>query len=333
MSLPFYHFQRPATYLATSTYLIASVQNLVCHFNITDPESNHNLVTDNLPSTSSATPNTLVPVDSDLILEDSVLMLLGDAPKLTQKFGPRIHKDVASRWQELLTKGMSKDKRDKLIEQYLIPENCDMLVPVTLNPEVKVAVSDVVVKRDNALLEKQNQTSAVLSALAQGMELILKNGANPQILKTISDASRLLCDAQYRDHQTRKNYIISATNSDLKDTLLDSTRTSYMFGDNVAEKLRAAKAVQRSGSDLKQKFRKNNFYLKTNPNIANKNLNWRTLHRRPGSKPNAGPYHRRAPAPPPPPPPSRSYGAPPRRDRSPPPPPPQRTTYRRPYRR
>ncbi|XP_060810609.1 uncharacterized protein LOC132904382 [Amyelois transitella] len=135
-----------------------------------------------IPSTSQAVENT----DSEL--DNEILVLLGSAPKIDNKFGKPTHKDLASRWQDILSKGLSKDEKDRLLNEYLIPENCDMLVAPSLNAEVKVALADNMVKRDSSLLAKQKQLSVAIAAINQAIEMTISKESHTKILKPLSDA-------------------------------------------------------------------------------------------------------------------------------------------------
>ncbi|XP_063368524.1 uncharacterized protein LOC134657308 [Cydia amplana] len=241
----------------------------------------------NAPSTSDPTIASLITQDTiSTELDDEILEVLGDAPKSEIKMGKPTHKDLASRWQEILDKGLVKETKDKLTEAYLIPENCDLLVAPLLNPEVKAALADNLVKRDNAIMAKQHQIAIAIAALNQAAELIIAKEQHTKILKPISDACRLLCDSHCSDTKTRRGFVISAINPDMKDVLSETKRNKFLFGDNVSEKLKSAKTIKLSGSDLKQaktyrsnKFHINNF-VKTNRNNGNNRLNWKTMPRK-----------------------------------------------------
>lgn len=88
-------------------------------------------------------------------LDEDILLLLGDAPKAETPMGPSIHKDVARRWQDILAKGLSKEVKENLLKDYLVPSNCDLLLAAALNPEVKAALPEPLVKRDSSLAHKQ----------------------------------------------------------------------------------------------------------------------------------------------------------------------------------
>ncbi|XP_063363523.1 uncharacterized protein LOC134655494 [Cydia amplana] len=231
----------------------------------------------------------------DLQLDEDILQLLGDAPREETPMGPPIHKDIASRWQNILAKGLSKELKESLTKEYLIPNNCDLLMAPTLNPEVRVALPDPLVKRDTSLLYKQKQLGIALSALASVTEMVLANETSKQkLLKPLSDACRILCDSHFTETRTRRGFIISSINAKLKQTLIDSNRDKLLFGENVSEKLKAAKTIQQSGEALKNNPPKPRY---NRPNvqstIANRgNLNFVPQHRKTDTKTN----NRRAPA-------------------------------------
>ncbi|XP_061713654.1 uncharacterized protein LOC133522352 [Cydia pomonella] len=269
---------------------------------------------------------TEVPNPEEQQLDDEILSLLGDAPKSDHPFGPPMHKDIANRWQEILLKGLDKETKEKLLKQYVIPKNCDMLLAPKLNPEAKAALSDGSVKRDFCIMQKQNQVGVALAALASLTELIISGENNKQkLLKPLSDACRILCDSHHSETATRRHFVLTATDAALKETLVEAERDQFLFGENVSEKLKVAKSIQKTGESLKQQqksvFNKNNF-------IANKShLNFKPYRRtdhKPGAstartaraprapqryQPSASSYsyNRRAPAP------SRARSPPPRR--------------------
>lgn len=228
-------------------------------------------------------------------LDEDILALLGDAPKNDTVWGKPIHKDIAARWDEILVKGLSKEVKEKLLKEYLVPSNCEMLIAPKLNAETKAAMAENLVKRDNMLETKQNQIGSALAALSQAVDSILEKDFTPvKLLKPISDACRLLSDSHYNETKTRRHFIISSINSEMKETMTETVRDKYLFGENVSEKLKSAKTIKKSGTDLKQnkpvsiirtqKFNKNNF-------IKNKNQgqsNWRPLQRKPMGKTDAG---------------------------------------------
>lgn len=233
----------------------------------------------------------------DIELDEEILKLLGDAPKPDSALGKSIHKDIASRWKEILTKGLQKEVKDKILQDYLVPSNCELLIAPILNPEAKAALPNYLITRDASLMQRQKQIGSALAALAQATELIIKKNSSPQdILKPLSDACRILCDSHFSETKTRRNFVISALNTKLKEALINTERDKFLFGDNVSDKVKAAQTIQKSGDTLKSTpkpsygnhFNKNNFAVRNKTQKGN--LNFKPLHQKPSnqSKPDAG---------------------------------------------
>lgn len=219
-------------------------------------------------------------------LDENILNLLGEAPKSETPMGKNIHEAISSRWHEVLSKGLEKSTKEKMQQTYLVPGNCELLVAPILNPEIKVAMSEFIVKRDQSLLQKQQQLGTALSALGQATELLIAKEAPEKVLKPLSDACRLLCDSHFLETKIRRNFVVSSVKPDLKETLVNSTRNKLLFGEKLTDQLKCAQNIQKSGEGLKatpkQPFNKKQFIKNNNVNNNNgpKNrLNYKPLHR------------------------------------------------------
>lgn len=219
-------------------------------------------------------------------LDEEILSLLGEAPLVKTSLGKNIHKEIASRWQELLSRGLSKEVKDNLCQQYAVPGNCDLLMAPTLNPEAKAALTSFNIKRDHALKDNQQQIGTALSALSQATELLISKETPEKVLKPLSDACRLLCDYHNVQTKTRRNFVISAVKPELKDMLINTSRNEFLFGENLNEQIKTAKNIQKSGEGLKvtpksNPLDKNKFIKNNNGNTQNKNrLNFKTSYRK-----------------------------------------------------
>ncbi|XP_053616811.2 uncharacterized protein LOC128678925 [Plodia interpunctella] len=203
-------------------------------------------------------------------LEENILQLLGDAPQSDVVLGKEIHKEIAGRWQEILKNGLSKEIKDKLTGQYLIPANCNLLLAPILNPEAKAAVPDIIAKRDTTMFQKQNQIGIALAALSTVMELVISNETSKQkLLQPLSDDCRILCDSHNAETKTRRGIFLNAINTGLRETLASTNRDKYLFGEDVSEKLKIAKNVQKTGESLQKVTPKPN--TKNAPQYKNKN--------------------------------------------------------------
>lgn len=246
------------------------------------------------PSTSTAglptaTEELSMPRDEsenvEMEIDETILSLLGDAPKPETLMGKNIHEAISSRWLEVLSKGLDKDTKEKMQKTYLVPGNCELLVAPILNPEAKVAMTDFMIKRDQSLLQKQQQLGTALAALGQATELLISKEATEKVLKPLSDACRLLCDNHFQDTKTRRNFVVSSVKPDLKETLINTTRNKLLFGDKLTDELKCAQNIQKSGEGLKvtpkQPFNKKQFIKNNNGNNngPKNRLNYKPLPR------------------------------------------------------
>lgn len=167
----------------------------------------------------------------------------------------------------------------------------------------------------------------VLAALSKTLNALVYDSSisTPEsVIEPLSDASRLLCELFYSETRTRRGFIISSINSQMKEQLMETTPNKFLFGENLADGLRTAQNIHRSANILQPNQNRHNFPRNFNNNF----LNTRTPYRRPAAgRPDAGRQQQSARAG------ARAYRAqqygrrrspPPPQRRRPPPPPPHR---------
>lgn len=198
------------------------------------------------PSTSQTASGDVTDAD----LDQDTMIILGEDPSTSVKYGPDLHKEITKRLQHIATEGLDKDCRKALVAKYLVPSNCRYIAAPALNAELKAAIPEAASKRDKAIVVKQDQMASAISCLGQVIttQLILKNN---ELLPKLMDATRILCDIQHYDSITRRNFILSALKRDMKDALGGTKIGEFLFGDNLSETIKSAKAVTKSGTELK----------------------------------------------------------------------------------
>ncbi|XP_060806459.1 uncharacterized protein LOC132903113 [Amyelois transitella] len=185
-------------------------------------------------------------------LDPDVLEILGVDPTASNTYGKDIQKDLAIRMEHCATEGLPKDDRKNMVDSYLLPNNCKLIGPPNLNPELKAALSEQVIKRDKAIESKQRVLSAAISSLAQAITLILSSKEkDANLLRLLMDTSRMLCDCQHSDTLTRRNYVINSIKKEMKESLHNTKIDTSLFGQNLPDTLKAAKAINKSGAELK----------------------------------------------------------------------------------
>ncbi|KAI5632227.1 hypothetical protein NE865_15065 [Phthorimaea operculella] len=182
-------------------------------------------------------------IDSDL------LDILGVDPSATVEYGKDIHGELASRLQHIATSGLTKESRKELNEKYLTPANCAKIGAPAMNPEIKAAVTETVMKRDKGIEARQKQLACAISGLADviNKEIETKEKDNTRV-KQLMDICRILCDIQHAESVTRRNFAIFSIKKELKEHLVTTKIDKTLFGDNLAETLKSAKAVTKSGT-------------------------------------------------------------------------------------
>lgn len=185
-------------------------------------------------------------------VDTGILELLGDDPSITKLYGKDINTDLAVRLQHVATVGLSKDLRKDLQGKYLPPKNCTQIDAPQLNPEIKAAVTDIVIKRDKGIESKQKVLGSAISCLGEAITILLEEqNKNTAIIKLLMDATRLICDCQNTDSMTRRNFILYNLKKDMKDQLTKTKVDNCLFGSDLAETLKTAKSISKSSADLK----------------------------------------------------------------------------------
>lgn len=192
--------------------------------------------------------------EKDEVLDPEILTILGEDPSEQNEYGHNLHKDIAPRWSHILTNGLSKEIKSDLIKQYLPAENCINMKAPKLNLEIEAALTPLNIKKDAYSQSKQNQLSSCLSAIGVALHWALsssKDSVPQKIIKTLSDAGRLLCDSHYRESQSRRYALINNLNKKTQDAVKNTKLDESLFGKNLAEHLKSTKAISQSGAEMK----------------------------------------------------------------------------------
>lgn len=185
-------------------------------------------------------------------LPPELLSALGEATDEKPLYGENIHHSLAQRWIPILKKGLAKDIKDKVLKEYLIPENCKLLKAPTLNPEVKAAVPEIVINRDKNIQSKQDQLGLGISALNKAITLLLLGEDKIQAIKILSDSCRILTDLHYVETQVRTRLITPCLDKSFTPLIKDHERDEMLFGEKLSETIKASKAIERQGTQIKK---------------------------------------------------------------------------------
>lgn len=216
-------------------------------------------------------------------LEPDILCLLGEEPAQEEKFCENVHKDIANRWSDILVNGLKDETKKDILKNYTVPYNLKLAQAPTLNPEIRAAVNEGALKRDNILADKQKVLSSIITCIANTVTAVLQTGCSDeetkcQTLKSLSDAGRLLCHTHYSETQTRRNFLLSCLNKEIKDNVKDLKRDHLLFGNDLQDHLKSMKAIIRAGTELKPSAAKPKLphkHLHQPKEHTSRALNWR----------------------------------------------------------
>ncbi|PZC74186.1 hypothetical protein B5X24_HaOG208212 [Helicoverpa armigera] len=185
-------------------------------------------------------------------LDPDLLSALGESTSDVPDYGESIHSNLSQLWQPLLKKGMPKENKDKLLKEYLVPDNCRLLQAPKLNAEISAAVPDMVRNRDKTLIASQQQLGAGITAINRGMDVLLKNDNKVQAMKHFSNGCRLLCDSHFLATQARVKLITPSLDKAFLNVITDAERDESLFGSSLSEKIKAAKTIEKQGLSIKK---------------------------------------------------------------------------------
>ncbi|KAJ8966376.1 hypothetical protein NQ314_003552 [Rhamnusium bicolor] len=72
-----------------------------------------------------------------------------------------------------------------------------------------------------------------------------------QLIELISDSAKLLADVHHQDSDSRRNLVSLHLKKDLIGTMNETGVDGWLFGENLGDRIKAARAMERSGQDLR----------------------------------------------------------------------------------
>ncbi|CAG9762733.1 unnamed protein product [Ceutorhynchus assimilis] len=174
-------------------------------------------------------------------------------------FGEPLHDILASQYEGLIKSGLVEEDRNDLLKKYLLPENCKYLEPPKCNTQIYSALNESGRKRDDKLRVTQTQIGIALAASAKVLSKLLKMEKTEDILSLIeglSDYNRLLADWYHSESMSRRSIITGFSLQGLlptyyKDALNNAKLDEWLFGEDLTERIKEAKVMERNVTDLK----------------------------------------------------------------------------------
>lgn len=195
-------------------------------------------------------PAAVVP-QGEATLDPQVLEILGKRILEERVLDDEIPAEMLVRWEEILKKGLPAEERARLVSKYPPPKNAKCIDPPSVNPEVKAVLSEVVMKRDERIAAKQTKLAAGIAAIAKMFRGALDDTQEKiSLLERLSDTGRLLVDLLHDESAVRRSLILANIGTSFKDVLNSSTTDEFLFGRQLDEKVKAAKALESTSREL-----------------------------------------------------------------------------------
>ncbi|KAI8433168.1 hypothetical protein MSG28_011204 [Choristoneura fumiferana] len=220
-------------------------------------------------------------------LDPELLDALGESTSDTPEFGEKIHESLAKLWLPLLVKGLPKDKKETMLKEYLIPDNCRLLQAPKLNAEISAAVIDSVRNRDKILVAHQQQLGSGITAINRALNILLNGEDKKSAIQHLSNACRILSDLHTINTNSRIKLITPNLDKNFLHVVQDSVRDETLFGNKLSEKIKAAKAIERQGLQIKKPNPKPSSSQSTSNRSSNSG-NWSGPPRYPSNRGNRG---------------------------------------------
>ena len=140
------------------------------------------------------------------------------------------------------------------LKKYSRQGNIQLEAP-TLNQELMALLNDAAVRRDKHFLATQNLLGTALSSLGSAITKVMY--AEEQtidrliLLEELSDTAKLLTDVHHGQSKARIAYILPSVTKEFRLILEKTTPDKLLFGSDLSEKIRDAKAVAKIGKDFK----------------------------------------------------------------------------------
>lgn len=193
--------------------------------------------------------NVPAPIQPDLdLIDPELLQAIGEYVPEVAEWGPDINDNLAKIWTPILRDGLKKETKEEIVKKHLLPKNCPLSKPPTLNPEIAAMLTENSKNRDHRILKKQNQLGCVLSILGEIITGMLKKALDTQgALKLLSEASRLVADSHFTESETRRALITPLLEKSFVEAFKDRKRDSHLFGDKLGEFIKSSRGIKKTG--------------------------------------------------------------------------------------
>lgn len=190
----------------------------------------------------------------DVLLDNETLELLGEKAGSAENNDLFLHSEIGDRWEIWSREGLKKEDKQSLLKNYPRKGNYHFEAP-EMNAEVEASINDSVKKRDKFFAADQNILGSAISALGNGVSVLLRNKSDEaqrsEALQCFLDAGKLLSESFHRMTKTRKTFVYPSLEKKAKELLEKEKTDTFLFGKDLSLRIKSAKSMEKVGLTLK----------------------------------------------------------------------------------
>ncbi|XP_031777100.1 uncharacterized protein LOC116415826 [Nasonia vitripennis] len=149
---------------------------------------------------------------------------------------------------------MKKEDIDRIMENYACVAELD---GPKLNPQIMASRKEYALTRDNHMSEVQKMAGTALSIIGSVITSFYKDSESDlefnleTLLTLLYDSGKILSAIVHKQNITRKAFIEPGLSKETKAVLKDSKTDEFLYGKDLPEKIKEAKALNKVGDELK----------------------------------------------------------------------------------
>lgn len=189
--------------------------------------------------------------------EENNFEILGAMPKHTSGTSEPLHTELATRWTAYLQNGLPKEQKHEICEKYPFFENCSLLNPPSLGPELTSCLDAKTLRQDKFMSLLQKETGHALASLGSQITKLLKQPIQKEqrdLIATLADSAQLMCNVHHALSTHRKFSIAPFLKPASRKLLSSSLSDEFLLGKTFFQELKANQTAVQTGREIKATY-------------------------------------------------------------------------------
>ncbi|XP_063990564.1 uncharacterized protein LOC135169456 [Diachasmimorpha longicaudata] len=187
---------------------------------------------------------------------EAVLKALGVDVSFSKLKEVTYNSELMKTWSKWTKEGLPAKNKKDIVDLYNRKGELYVEAP-KVNLEILPLLSDMAKKRDSHFVDTQNCVGTALAALGAAVSLMVdppEEGLDEDVFTDyLSHTGQMLADIFYQQTVARKSFITPLFNKTMKPTVDTMLTDEWLYGENLKEKVKTAKEIERASSDIKDK--------------------------------------------------------------------------------